>query len=72
MVYSGSIHGFTASDFHSRCDPYTHTITVIESKDGDKFGGYSDKNWNYKKEAFVHSENTWLFSLVTNKVYPIL
>jgi hypothetical protein len=42
LLYSGSIHGWHAKDFHSRCDGKRLTISLFKVKDGDCIGGYTD------------------------------
>mmetsp|Transcript_25258 Transcript_25258/g.22267 ORF Transcript_25258/g.22267 Transcript_25258/m.22267 type:complete len:116 (+) Transcript_25258:731-1078(+) len=31
LLYRGSEHGFTAQNFHSKCDNIEHTLTVVKS-----------------------------------------
>ena len=38
LLYRGSLHGFGALDFHSRCDGVAKTLTVIKTKEGYLFG----------------------------------
>jgi hypothetical protein len=42
LLYSGSIHGWMAKDFHSRCDGKRPTISLFKVKDGDCIGGYTN------------------------------
>lgn len=41
MLYRGSIHGWKAIDFHSRCDNKGPTVSLFKVKDGDSIGGYT-------------------------------
>ncbi len=41
LLYSGSIHGWKAQDFHSRCDNKGPTVSLSKIKDGDCVGGYT-------------------------------
>jgi nitrite reductase/ring-hydroxylating ferredoxin subunit len=41
LLYSGSIHGWKAKDFHSRSDNKGPIISLFKIKDGDCVGGYS-------------------------------
>jgi hypothetical protein len=41
LLYSGSLHGWMAIDFHSRSDGKNPTITLYKVKDGDCIGGYT-------------------------------
>ncbi len=42
----GTLHGFTADKFHELCDKKGPTLSVIKSKAGNVFGGYTSLNWN--------------------------
>ena len=69
LLYKGSRDGFKASDFHSRCDKKSKTLTIIKSTSGNIFGGYANQEWS---SSFVYREpfqfesqpNAFLFSLV--------
>jgi nitrite reductase/ring-hydroxylating ferredoxin subunit len=41
LLYSGSMHGWMAKDFHSRCDYKGATISLFKVKDGDCIGGFT-------------------------------
>jgi TLD len=41
LLYSGSLHGFTAKDFHSRADNKGPTISLFKMKRGDIIGGFT-------------------------------
>ncbi len=43
LLYSGSIHGWTPKDFHSRCDGKDPTISLFKvKKTGECIGGYTN------------------------------
>jgi hypothetical protein len=43
LLYSGSIHGWKAKDFHSRCDGKGPTISLFKVKNtGECIGGYTN------------------------------
>ncbi len=43
LLYCGSIHGWMAKDFHSRCDGKRPTISLFKVKNtGDCIGGYTN------------------------------
>ena len=46
LVYSGSIHGWRAKDFHYRCNERGPTITLLKIKNGDCIGGYTQAQWS--------------------------
>ena len=42
ILYKASDHGFTAREFHLRCDGKGSTITIIKVKDGPYIGGFTN------------------------------
>ena len=47
LVYRASEDGDKASDFHSRCDKIGPNVTLIKTKKGFVFGGFTFKNWEH-------------------------
>jgi hypothetical protein len=41
LLYRGSRDGFGTIDFHTRCNGHPNTVTLISSKNGCIFGGYT-------------------------------
>jgi len=71
LLYKFSRDGTSSNDFYSRCDKKGATVTIIQSKAGYKFGGYTSVDWdssvnNYKKDSLA-----FLFSLNKKQKYPI-
>ena len=63
LIYKKSRDGDSISNFHRRCDGRGKTVTIIETKDGLKFGGFKNDSWDcngWKKnnKDFVFSLNT--------------
>lgn len=46
LLYRGSSDGCHASSFHRKCDGYKNTITIIQTKKGNIFGGDSPCVWD--------------------------
>ena len=44
-IYRGSRDGWSAKDFHSKCNDATPTITLMRVKDGPCIGGYTKHQW---------------------------
>lgn len=64
LLYRGSRDGFSAQNFHSRCDNIAPTISIVKSKDyGRLFGGYTTKTWNAAVDNYVKDEDAFIFSL---------
>jgi hypothetical protein len=51
LLYRGSRDGFGASNFHSKCDGESNTVTIILTTKDFIFGGFSSLTWD--------SSNQW-------------
>ena len=47
LVYRATEDGDKASDFHKKCDKLGPNITLIKTKKGYIFGGFTFKNWEH-------------------------
>jgi hypothetical protein len=47
LVYRASKDGDRAADFHSKCDKIGPNITIIKTRKGFVFGGFTFKNWEH-------------------------
>ena len=70
LLYRASRDGFGALDFHSRCDNFKSTLTIIKTTTGYVFGGYTDQDWSGK--AFKIDPNAFIFSLINKDKKPIM
>ena len=63
LLYRATRNGDSGSSFHNICDNIKDTITLVKTKTGLIFGGYTNETWNgngiYKKDdkAFCFSIN---------------
>ena len=70
LIFTASLNGDTAENFHYYCDKKGPTVTIIKGKNNHIFGGYltvpfsSDCLSHYDDKAF-------LFSLTNKKKFPI-
>jgi archaellum component FlaC len=61
ILWRGSRDGFTAREFHGRCDGHANTLTVILDTNGNIFGGFtplkweSPTSWEYKRDEKLKS-----------------
>ena len=69
IIYRGSENGWMDSDFHSRCDFKSPTITLFKIKDGDCIGGYTEAQWSSKGEI-VGDKKAILFNLTRARYFP--
>jgi hypothetical protein len=72
LLYRGSRDGFKPSNFHSKCDKESNTVTLIETTKGFIFGGFTPIPWDsssgYKSDP---SEKSFIFTLKNaNNISP--
>ena len=77
LLYRGSVDGDSPYVFHSKCDNKGTTVTLISTRNGWRFGGYSDVPWEsnfetYNKWDYKNSTNAFIFSVNLKKKYNIL
>ena len=62
LCYKGSKDGFSAGQFHGKCDAYGTTVSVFRTTTATVFGGYVDASWA-GNPAYKGSSSAWLFQL---------
>ncbi|XP_017333391.1 interferon-induced protein 44-like isoform X2 [Ictalurus punctatus] len=62
LLYKASVHGYTASAFHQRCDHQGPTVIVAYSNTGDIFGGYTSEDYT-QTQGYINDKNAFLFQL---------
>jgi hypothetical protein len=65
LLWRGSRDGFTAKEFHRRCDGRANTLTLIADIDGNVFGGFTPVKWESHsgKRKGDDSGRSFLFTL---------
>jgi hypothetical protein len=71
LLCRASDHGFLETDFHSKCDNHSHTLTIIKSSHGYVFGGYTEQPWNESPRLYKSDNNAFIFSLINKDKRPI-
>jgi hypothetical protein len=67
-IYQASVHGFSASQFHSKVDGKLGTLSIIKSTNGNIFGGFTKLNWGLSQGgAYYNDPSAYLFSLTNNQ-----
>jgi len=64
-LFVASEDGDAASKFHSACDGKGPTVIIVESTNGNVFGGFTDLSWT-SSNGYKTSSNTFLFRLRPN------
>jgi len=69
LLYRGSRDGFSAQNFHSKCDYKGPTVTVIKSTTGHLFGGYNADSWD-STSGWKTNPQCFIFTLTNPHGYP--
>ena len=68
LLFKKSRDGDTTADFHRLCDNKGKTLIMIETKEGRKFGGFTNDSWD-TTDNWKSNYNDFVFSLDLNKKY---
>ena len=73
LQYRATRDGFSAQNFHTKCDGIANTLTVIKSSNENIFGGFTEKAWDSSCH-YVEDPKAFIFSLVNkeNKPFKIM
>ena len=66
LCYRGSRDGFSAKNFHEKCDEMPDTLTIVKTTSDCIFGGYSRAEWS-SNECYKFEKGAFVFSL-SNKL----
>lgn len=66
LCYRASSHGWGAADFHRLCDNKHETFVIIQSTEGNIFGGYTSLCWQSGYPYRPLDGRTFRFSLKSN------
>ena len=70
LLYRKSVDGKWAKDFHRKCDNISHTISIVKSNSGYKFGGYANYKWTENAFSWVYDDlDSFVFSLNLMQIY---
>lgn len=70
LLYKASVHGYTAADFHARCDRQGPTIAVAYNQTGFVFGAYTSKDYA-KTAQVINDDKAFLFSINNETGIPL-
>ena len=68
LLFKGKRDGFESKDFHSKCDNKSYTVSFVKSKEGRRFGGFTDVKWD-QSGSWKKGSNGFIFSLDNNEIY---
>ena len=71
-LYQATIDGGEPINFHLKCDNIPNTLTLIESKEKRRFGGFTSLCWESSEEDTAKNDiNAFLFNLDMKEIYPV-
>ena len=73
MLYRATRDGSYPKDYHKKCDNQGPTLTLINTDNNRKFGGYVSKDREYGTydEVYVKDKNAFIFSINKKTKYNI-
>lgn len=69
LCYRYSTDGPNPKTFHEKCDHYKGTLTIIKTKRGEIFGGYTSQSWGGNTEK--EDNKAFLYNINNKKQYPV-
>merc|ERR1712150_69099 len=64
LLYRATEDGFNAKNFHKKCDEVKNTLTIIQTTNGNVFGGYTGAAWSsYGGYLNDPTSSSFIFSL---------
>ncbi|CDW81058.1 tldc domain-containing protein [Stylonychia lemnae] len=71
LIFKATNDGFTASNFHQKCDNKGPTISFIQSEHGQVFGGYTTVSWTTpdNNNKLNNDNDAFVFSLSKNTLH---
>ena len=71
LIYKASKNGDKASDFHNKCDNINNNLSIVKTKKGKIFGGFTTQNWKQIDGCNKYDENAFVFSINKKKIYNV-
>jgi len=68
LKYRASKDGFSAQNFHTKCDGVSNTLTIIKTTNGNIFGAFAEKAWT--NGTHVVDPKAFLISLINTENRP--
>ena len=70
LIFKASKDGYKGEDFHKKCDGVSNTLIIILTKNGRRFGGFTDLTWdNGTNYSSKRGGNSFIFSLDYQEIY---
>lgn len=65
-MYRATDDGFSASEFHRKCDGFPNTFAIVKAANGDIFGGFTSRPWS-PNGGWIYNTTGFVFSLINNE-----
>ena len=72
LLFQASKHGFTAEEFHKKCDEKQPTVVLIKAANNRTFGGVTALTWEGNNIYKGNDESAFLFSIDNNSTYQCI
>ena len=69
VLYRATQDGFSSSNFHSKCNGKAKTLTIIQTTNGNIFGGFTNAVWS-SSAGYVTDTGAFIFSLINTENKP--
>ncbi|RNA20088.1 BTB POZ domain-containing KCTD21 [Brachionus plicatilis] len=63
LLYRATTDGFSAQNFHSKCDHLKKTLTIIKTTGNYIFGGYTEQSWD-GNSCYKSDPNAFIFTTI--------
>lgn len=70
LLYKATADGGDARSFHSKCDMAAHSLVLVETTDGRRFGGFTSQSWEGDCEDKT-DDKAFIFSLDKMMAYDV-
>ena len=68
-LYRASVDGFQSTQFHTKCDGISNTLTIVKSTLGYIFGGFATLPWD-QSSSYKIDKNAFIFSFINASNKP--
>lgn len=68
LLFRASRDGYEAENFHKKCDGKGNTLTLVKTKSGRRFGGYTEAKWD-SNSGYINLRKGFVFSIDNKEIY---
>ena len=71
IIYRGTEHGDSSTQFHEKCDNIKNTLVLIHTSSNKRFGGFTTQTWD-GEDINKKDDNCFIFSIDKMRIYDII